>query len=264
MPTRQKKNDEFFESIAPKVQSTPVMITTHNQVKKSALGRWGLFYLFLFIVAAGLAVYFFIQNGSAQNELLNLKAQNEKTRQDLLNMPPLEKIGRHLVLPEGEQPAIATILDAEGLKKVQPLYSEVKDGDQLVTFKAMQIVYDPILDKIVYVRALVSGNIPADQSGQVNFTNPSAQVQPITLDIRNGAALPGLAGKTASALGKEATYKVIKVGNAQKQIYTKTVIVNLKNRDVSNLEARFGVKAVTQLPIGEPASTADVVVIVGK
>jgi len=264
MPQRQKKNDEFFESIAPKVQTSPVMITTRKEIKKTALGRWGWVFMMLFFLASALGIYFFTQYRFAQTELTNLKAQGEKARQDLLNMPALQKIGRHLVLPEGEQPAIATILDAEGLKKVQPLYSEVKDGDQLVTFKAMQIVYDPILDKIVYVRALVSGNIPADQSGQVNFTNPSAQVQPITLDIRNGAALPGLAGKTASALGKEATYKVIKVGNAQKQIYTKTVIVNLKNRDVSNLEARFGVKAVTQLPIGEPASTADVVVIVGK
>jgi hypothetical protein len=42
------------------------------------------------------------------------------------------------------------------------------------------------------------------------------------------------------------------------------VIVNLTGRDVSNLEERFHTKAVTELPVGEPASSADVVLILGK
>lgn len=265
MPERQRKNEEFFDSIAPKVHSGPVMITTKNQIKKTALGRWGWVFVVLFFVAAALGVYLLKQYQSKSGELKALKQQEEQARLALAQESVLDKIGRHLVLPQNQQPAVVTIQDAAGLKTIQPFYSQVKDGDQLVTFQEMQIVYDPLADKIVYVRPLVSQATTAPaQTGGLNFSNPAATVKPITLDIRNGAAMPGLAARTAAALGKEATYQVLKVGNAQKQIYTKTVIVNLKGRDVSNLEARFGVKAVTELPLGESASTADVVLILGK
>jgi hypothetical protein len=265
MPNTHKRNEEFFDSIAPKVQTSPVMITTKNQIKKTALGRWGAVFVVLFVASAALGVYLLKQYQSKSGELKNLKQQEEQGRQALAQESVLDKIGRHLVLPQNQQPAVVTIQDAEGLKAIQPFYSQVKDGDQLVTFQEMQIVYDPLADKIVYVRPLVSqATATPAQTGGLNFFNPTAPVRAITLDIRNGAAMPGLAARTAAALGKEATYQVLKIGNAQKQIYTKTVIVNLKGRDVSNLEARFGVKAVAQLPLGELTSTADVVLILGK
>jgi hypothetical protein len=260
MASEQKKED-FFESIAPKVQNSTVMITTKDQIKKTAFGRWGLLFFLLFILTAAGFYYFYSNYKGIKSEYAELKKQSgENTGSD--SDTTLARIGKHILIPEDEQPAVVTITDVENFRKLQPLYQKAKNGDQLVTFKEMQIIYDPSADIIVSVRNLQQTSIQEGSMPQA--TQSQAQTSPVSLDIRNGAAVAGLAGKTAEALGKEATYKIASVGNAQKQIYTKNVIVNLKGKDVSNLEERFGVKAVSQLPTGESGSTADVVLILGK
>lgn len=239
------------------------MITTNSQIKKTALGRFGIWFLLLFLMSAVFLIYGSARYRQNIQELAQLKRQQEEVNSRLANASTLEKIGRHITLPAGQTATVVTIDDAAGLKKLQPLYANIKDGDQLVTFKDMQLVYDPIADVLLYVRMFA--NPVSIASGQIEPANlPQTQTGPITLDIRNGAGVSGLAGKIAGELGKESIYKVEKVGNGVRNDYPSTIIVNLKGRDVSSLENRFKVMAVDVLPQKEASSEADVILILGR
>lgn len=63
------------------------------------------------------------------------------------------KIARLMVLPEGEEPVIATISDIASLAKNQPFYADAHNGDRVIVYmKAKKaIIYDPNADKIVNV-----------------------------------------------------------------------------------------------------------------
>jgi len=212
------------------------------------------------VTTAGLGFMAYKYQG-VQEKLKSLEAQSGEDLDVLANLTLLERARRHMVLPEDQEPSMVTIEDAEGLKNLQPIYSEVKNGDKLITFKEVQLVYDPIADIVVLVRPLSTPVSAAGAEAEAAIINPKG---PISLDIRNGAGVAGLAQRTADALGTETSYNIYTVGNAAKTNHATTIIVNLKDKDISNLEERFNVTAITALPLGETASSADVVIILGQ
>ena len=60
------------------------------------------------------------------------------------------KVSKIIILPEGEEPTIATVLDLEKVKD-QPFFANAKIGDKvLIYLKAKKaFLYDPIANKIV-------------------------------------------------------------------------------------------------------------------
>ena len=68
-------------------------------------------------------------------------------------------VSRLIVLPEGEQPTIATVSDPEALKG-QAFFAKAKKGDKVLIYtNARQaILYDPEAQKIVEVAPLTIGN----------------------------------------------------------------------------------------------------------
>jgi len=261
MPEKQKKNDDFFDSIAPKVQS-PVLITTKNQIKKTSFGRFGgLFLILSLFVLAGFG-FLSVKYQEVSGELKQISESKNQSVKKLTNLSLLERLANHIVLPEGQQPSIVTIDDAAGLKNTYPIYTDVKNGDKLITFKEVQLVYDPLADLVVSVRPITSTlSIAGGNSKNTEIVNLN---EPINLDIRNGSGKAGLAKLTGDALGSEKSYNVVKIGNAAKGNHATTIIVNLKDVDVRNLEDRLNVTAITSLPPGEPSSNADVVIILGQ
>ncbi|PIR96380.1 MAG: hypothetical protein COT92_01395 [Candidatus Doudnabacteria bacterium CG10_big_fil_rev_8_21_14_0_10_42_18] len=256
---KNKKND-FFDSIAPKVQS-PVMITTKGQVKKTGLGKFGIIFLMLSIITTAGLGFIAYKYQKAQEKLLALEAQSGESIDTLANLTLLERVRRHMILPEAQEPSLVTIEDAEGLKNIQPIYSEVKNGDKLITFREVQLVYDPIADIVVAVKPLTL--VVSAAGGETERAILKSQGT-LNLDIRNGSGVAGIAKKIADSLVKEDSYSIYTVGNAEKTNHAATIIVNLNDKDVSNLEERFNVTAITSLPTGEASSEADVVIIVGQ
>lgn len=261
MTQNQKKKKEFFETIAPRVES-PVMITTKNQIKKTSFGRYGAWFVILFLVSVGLLSFTASKYQTAKEELNVLRGQNQERFEATAGQGLLDRISNLIVVPEAEDPSIVTIEDAEGLRGLHYAYTDIKNGDKLVTFDEVQIVYDPIADVIVSVRPLSSPVSAVSQDAEaVEFRKPQ---EPISLDVRNGAGAAGLAGRVAEALGSEDSYTVASIGNAVKTNHSKTIIVNFSEKDVSNLEQRFNATAITSLPSGEPGSQAEVVLILGR
>ena len=69
------------------------------------------------------------------------------------------KVGKLVVLPEGEQPTLATVADPEQLKG-QPFFARAKKGDKVLVYNKAQkaILYDPVLNKIIEVAPITSGS----------------------------------------------------------------------------------------------------------
>lgn len=77
----------------------------------------------------------------------NSRASGEAVAREVL-----AKVGTHIVLPTtSPAPTVATIVNAEELKKDNPFYAPAKNGDHLVITRTRAILYDPAADKILDV-----------------------------------------------------------------------------------------------------------------
>lgn len=226
------------------------------------------------IVLVGVGVWwaFSAQSG---NSLANLSANAGTKLTDSQVQQVVDNIGKFMVVPADEKPSVVVLRDVASLEAQQPFYHGAKDGDLLVLYSSRAIIYDPAANKLVAVGPVQRNDAtPAPTaSGSVNFSpSPSVSATPgapekVTIDVRNGTSIAGLAGSTASSLKKNTWVTVGTVGDA-KGSYTKTVLVDLsggkKPNAIAALAEILKVTAVTELPRGEAATTADVLVIVGK
>lgn len=65
------------------------------------------------------------------------------------------RVGELIVLPEGEEPTIATVTDPEKLRD-QVFFANAKEGDVVLIYTGAQkaYLYDPVADKLVEVAPL--------------------------------------------------------------------------------------------------------------
>lgn len=131
------------------------MIDENSQMSESHRGKSGtiVFALMVFFViaSAGSAVYFY-----RQTKMLKVDPQ------DIVNkevQTTLNQVGNLMILPEGEEPTIATVTDPERLKD-QPFFANAKVGDRVLFYVNAKkaILYDPVANKIVEVAPLNVGN----------------------------------------------------------------------------------------------------------
>ncbi len=64
----------------------------------------------------------------------------------------IDRVGRLIILPEGETPTIATVSDPEKLRN-QPFFAKAKVGDKVLIYTNAKkaILYDPLADRILEV-----------------------------------------------------------------------------------------------------------------
>ena len=112
------------------------------------------------VVAGGAAAYFYNQlnqdpQAQVQEEIEKLVAQ----------------VGELLVLPEGEQPTVATVSDVNLLGE-QPFFANAKNGDRVLIYTSAKkaILYDPVANKIVEIAPINIGE------GEIN--PPESEVTP--------------------------------------------------------------------------------------
>lgn len=128
----------------------------------------------LFFVAVGLLVvavialllaWHFYSNLKRAEAMLNSAQSQTEDQQKQLN-EVVAKVGRLIVLPEGETPTLATVTDPEQLKS-QPFFANAKAGDQVLIYAqaGKAILYDPAADKIVEVAPV---NIGAAADAETN------------------------------------------------------------------------------------------------
>lgn len=251
---KPEQKAENFDAIAPQ-KNHPVLITTNPTAQGKGKSGFGTIFLILFLVAAGGAVWFYYQYHNLQGQLSDfqeIQAQNQDDQKEGISL--LDRINQHILLPHNEEPKITTLENIQELKNKETFYEYAQDGDSLVQFNSLEIIYNSAADVIVNART----------RGTVAGAETRAVQGAITIDIRNGAGVAGLAGKTAETFKGVKDFIVQSVGNASRSDYGKTIVVNLSNKDITGLEKQFNTQAVKDLPAGEQPSSADVVIILGR
>ena len=175
----------------------------------------------------------------------------------------LEKIGKFMDLPAEEVPEVSKVKDAEVLKESQSFFENVAQDDTLIVFKDFAVIYRESEDVIINSGKVSDDELPSDLiEEEVESDAPGADT---TVEVRNGTVITGYAGRTKDKLVILA-YTIAGVGNASKKTYTTPVIVtknNVNSIAVKALEKMFNVTATIDLPEGEQASEADILVILG-
>jgi hypothetical protein len=100
------------------------------------------FKVFVGLLISGSALYgayAFIGN-SVSNEVVVSKSEI------------LARVGKHTQLPEGEPEAVVRVQDPETLQKQNDLYENVKEGDYIVIYPTLAVVYDLRNDRIVALK----------------------------------------------------------------------------------------------------------------
>lgn len=72
-----------------------------------------------------------------------------------------DRVARHFVLPQGEDPALATVTDKSLLKT--PFLQQANNGDKLLIYQKAQrvIIYRPSLDRIIDIGPVSIASVPA-------------------------------------------------------------------------------------------------------
>ena len=108
----------------------------------------GIAAVLILVVVVVLGVIFFAGGGGGSDD-------GQLSEAELATL--LSQVGSHMILPEGEEPAVATIVDAAALIAEQPFYNGAQDGDRVIIYTQAQraIIYSPERDIIVNVGPIV-------------------------------------------------------------------------------------------------------------
>jgi len=115
---------------------------------------------------------------SVRNTSISPAQNSEEAKQELADA--VVKVGKLMVLPEGDEPILATVTDAEKLKAEQPFYAMVENGDKVLVFPKSQkaVIYSPSKNKLVNVGPIVSAPQGQQSQGQEAKTTPTPEPSP--------------------------------------------------------------------------------------
>jgi hypothetical protein len=125
MPIHKVKNAQFDEpSVQPFCDDPKIS------------GKVALIIMIVIAVAAlGGCAWFYAKYTAVKQQasaLATPAGQQEMAKLEVQAL--LDKIGKLIVLPVGEEPTVATITDADALKKEQQFYQDASTGDKVVIY----------------------------------------------------------------------------------------------------------------------------------
>lgn len=117
---------------------------TAKPVKKSKSGGGLVFVMVLLIVIIAMA--FFAKSGMFQGE------EDQDVQVQAAEMERvLRSVRKHILLPEGQEPAVLTVEDPEKLAREQAFFIGASQGDKLIIYPNKAILYNPSEDVLVNV-----------------------------------------------------------------------------------------------------------------
>lgn len=145
------KNNLSKEAAAPKVQNSEMPVRRYQPKNRSKVLLIILVIVLLGAVSA--AYYFYRQSLDLKKDLPQTQASAAEQVKDVI-----AKVSRLMILPQDEEPTVATVSEPEKLKD-QPFFANAKAGDKVLIYSQAKkaILYDPVADKIVEVAPLNIG-----------------------------------------------------------------------------------------------------------
>ncbi len=162
--TEERKEQALTETMSGHVAEKGSRLTDDIRTRPVIKGiqkRWLWIVVAVSVLAIGMLLGLYIKSQRQISELSRKieQQQNDPTvkikaeTNDLLS-----KVGKLIVLPQDEQPTIATVTDLEKLKS-QPFFEKAQLGDKVIIYtKAKKaILYRPEENKIVELAPLTTG-----------------------------------------------------------------------------------------------------------
>lgn len=111
-----------------------------------------IFFVLFIILLAGIGVIFYMYFQ------INALKKNPEQKKKSEVVEVLEKVGKLTVLPEDEEPTVATVTNLEKLKD-QVFFSNAQIGDKVLIYASSRkaILYNPSLDKIIEISSINLG-----------------------------------------------------------------------------------------------------------
>lgn len=235
------------------------------------------------LIGAGVALFYGqYQMDMMENEKLSMNEMNSK-------LSPEDKVAKILRYNSEKKPVVAMVKDVSLIKDI-PLYQFAQNGDSVIVYDDITVIYDEVNNKIVSavpqnllkeqadVEVTEDKEAEEDENTDENLDEEGAEekepeVDPIKagdlkVEVRNGTTVAGLAGKRSKELTDAYKYSVTPA-NASKSTYKESILVDLSEgaatTHISDIRKKLDIsKVVTELPEGEKSTTVDIVIIVSE
>lgn len=188
----------------------------------------------------------------------------------------IARVASLIIVNPNEEPTIATVQDAEALRKSNPaFYKDAQNGDRLLVWSDKAVLYSPELDKLLAVmpilggQAGITGQSATSTQSNLQATSTASDIasEKAVVEVRNGTTTPGLA-KTAADLVKAKGIKVTLIGDAKSKGFAKSIIYKMSDKPLPLTLAALQavIRAEVKQPTAEEAKgyKGDFVVIVGS
>lgn len=222
--------------------------------------------LLIIIILVSLASWLFYNYREVKKEVVRLSTpEGQQALLDQQTEDTIERIKKHMVLPEDEGPTVVTITDIDLLAEQQPFFGGAQNGDKVLVYVGARkaIIYSPERDIVVNVGTIVAGN------EDVVVDEPENEFWMLDIEIRNGTDAPSLAQTISSQLTTtNENFNIVNVSDSENKEISQTVIVDMgktNNKDlISSVGNILGVTTTNLIPEGEEDSDAEVLIILGE
>lgn len=187
-----------------------------------------------------------------------------------------ETVGGFFMLPEGEEPTLATVTDREKLAD-QPFFERAENGDKVLIYSSSgrAILYRPSSKKIVDVTTVNVQQPPSPESVPAEVTSaPASQDDSnqsndssATVALYNGSKKIGITNVLEQKINQFFPWATVtKKETAQLDTYDKTVVIDMTGKltDAAQKLAESLGGVVGPKPQGETDSGTELLVIVGN
>ena len=222
--------------------------------------------LLIIIILVSLAGWLFYNYREVKKEVVRLSTpEGQQAFLDQQTEDTIERIRKHMVLPEDEVPTVVTITDIDLLTEQQPFFNGAQNGDKVLVYAGARkaIIYSPERDIVVNVGTIVADN------EDVVVDEPENEFSMLDIEIRNGTDAPGLAQTISSQLTTtNENFNIVNVSDSENKEISQTVIIDMgktNNKDlVASVGNILGATTTSLIPEGEEDSDAEVLIILGE
>lgn len=239
------------------------MLFSSKKKKRFFKKKKSNFHLLPFLAAlAGIGFSLSLMFAGLLFVFFSLQAHNAALR-DVQIETLIDRVSRHIVTNQFEQPLVATVQDPAALKQTNPnFYKYAQVGSRLLIWSDQAILYSIQHDLILGVLPL-----GAAASKQTDKSHAIAQEkEQATLEVRNGTFVPRLAQNFSDLLQKEG-YQTMSPRDAAKKSYEKTLIINVSNQEypetIKHLISLTGGELQDSL-IAETNVKGDILIVLGN
>jgi len=224
--------------------------------QKSGGSPFGLIAMLVLVACAGLAGWKYLP--SSNKGATKASASTTDQVADLV-----KAVSKHIVVKAGETPMVAIVQDPDALRAQNALfYRDAQTGDRLLVWSDKAVLYSPSRD-IVLAMAPLSPSAGTPSAPNTPVASPSKDQ--VTVEVRNGSGILGLATKAADKLKAEG-WKVVTVTNAKQKDAKSSQVLGSSEKTLGSLPsdlAKLIDGSVVSSLKDETPSTADILVIVG-